>query len=73
MWLSFPDGSASKESICLGGAAGDVGSDPGLRRFLKEEMATHSLEKSSGRRNLAGYSPWSYKKSDTTENSDKAL
>ena len=73
MWLSFPDGSEGKESICTGGAAGDVSSVPGFRRFLKEEMATHSLEKSSGKRSLAGYSPWSYKKSDTTENSDKVL
>ena len=37
---------------------------------LEEEMATHSNNlpgEFHGQRNLAGYSPWDYKESDTTE------
>ena len=38
---------------------------------LEKEMATHSsfldLGESQGQRNLAGYSPWGPKESDTTE------
>ena len=37
---------------------------------LEKEMAIHSSTlagKSHGRRSLVGYSPWSHKKSDTTE------
>ena len=40
------------------------GEDP-----LEKEMATHSTiiaGKSHGQRNLAGYSPWGHKESDTT-------
>ena len=39
---------------------------------LEKEMATHSsilvLGESQGQRNLAGYSPWGPKESDTTSN-----
>ena len=41
------------------------GEDP-----LEEGMAAHSVflpGESHGQRSLAGYSPWSYKESDTTE------
>ena len=37
---------------------------------LEKEMATHSVflfRKFHGQRSLAGYSPWGYKQSDTTE------
>ena len=37
---------------------------------LEKEMATHSIilaGKSHGQRSLAGYSPWGFKESDTTE------
>ena len=37
---------------------------------LEEGMTTHSffcLENPHGQRSLAGYSPWGYKESDTTE------
>ena len=51
--LGSPGGSDSKESACN---AGDLGSIPG---FLPGEF--------HGQRNLAGYSSWGYKGSDTTE------
>ena len=38
---------------------------------LEKEMATHTanscLENPHGQRNLAGYSPWGHRESDTTE------
>ena len=46
----FLSGSEGKESVCSEGDTGDVGSIPGLGRFLPE--------KSHGQRSLAGYSPW---------------
>ena len=64
MYLS---GSDSKASACNAGACVQSlgGEDP-----LEKEMATHSSflpGKPHGRRNLVGYSPWSHKELDTTE------
>ena len=60
--------SNGKESACN---VGDLGSIPGLGRYLEEGMATHSsilgLEKVHGQRSLAGYSPQGRKESDTTK------
>ena len=39
---SFPSGSAVKNPPANAGDAGDAGSIPGLGRYPKEEMATHS-------------------------------
>ena len=45
-WLIHENGTprwlSGKESVCQTGCATDVGSIPGLRRYLEEEMATHS-------------------------------
>ena len=71
MWflsLGFPDSSVSKESACN---AGDLGLIPGLGRSPgggHGNLLQYScLENSHGQRNLAGYSPWGCKESDTTE------
>ena len=37
--MAFPGGSGSKKYACN---AGDLGSIPGLGRYLEKEMATHS-------------------------------
>ena len=49
--------------------AGDVGSIPGSGRSPGEETGTPVFlpGKSHGQRNLVGYSPWSRKESDTTQ------
>ena len=64
----FPHGSDSKESNCN---AGDLGFIPGLRRSPgggHEKLLQHSCqEKSRGQGSLVGYSPWSCKESDMTE------
>ena len=60
VFLSFPCGSAGKDSACN---AGDLGSVTGLGRYLKKGKDTHSSI-------LAWrilYSPWGPKESDTTE------
>ena len=65
--LGFPGSSDGKESAC---SAGDPGSIPGWEDPLKNAMAAHSsilAWKIHGWRNLAGYSPWGCKESDTTE------
>ena len=66
--LGFPRSSDSKESACN---AGDLGSIPGSGRAPAEEngnlLQYSCLENSHGWRSLAGYSPWGYKESDTTE------
>ena len=52
------------------GEVRDVGSIPGLGRSLGEGMATHSVflpGEFHGQRSLAGYSPWTQKESDITE------
>ena len=66
--VGIPGGSDSKESTCN---AGDLDSIPGLGRSLgggHGNPLQHScLENPQGQRNLAGYSPWSHKESDTTD------
>ena len=66
--MGFPGGSDGKEAACN---AGHLGSIPGLGRCPGEgngnPLQYFCLEKSSGQRSLASYSPWGYKKSDTTE------
>ena len=60
--------SAGKESTCN---AGDSGSIPGSRWFPEEgigyPLQYSCLENPNGQRSLVGYSPWSCKESDTTE------
>ena len=64
----FPGGSDSKASAYN---VGDPGSIPGLGRSSGEEngnpLQYSCLEKSHGRKNMVGYSPWGCKESDTTE------
>ena len=65
--VGFPGGSARNESACN---VEELGLVPRLGRSLEKGMATHSstpARKSNGQRNLAGYSPWGCKESDTTE------
>ena len=58
----------SKESTCN---VGDLGSIPALGRSPGGEhgnpLQYSCLENPHGQRNLAGYSPWGHKESDTTE------
>ena len=65
---TFPGGSDSKDSTCN---VGDLGSIPGSGRFpwKGEWQPTPGLlpGESHGQRNLAGYSPWGRRESDTTE------
>ena len=67
-FLGFPGDSEGKESSCN---AGELGSIPGLGRFpwRREQLSTPVCwpEEFHGKRNLAGYSPWSCKESDMTE------
>ena len=66
IWL--PSSSAGKESICK---AGDPGSIPGLGRSLGggpgNSLQYSCLEHPCGQRSLEGYSTWSRKESDRTE------
>ena len=68
---AFPNGSAGKASTC---SAGDMGLIPGWRRSPGEgsgnPLQYFCLEIPRDRRSLAGYSPWGYKESDTTENNN---
>ena len=60
-------GSDSKESAC---SVGDPSSIPESEEPLEKGMATHSSilpGKFHGQRSLVGYSPWSLKELDTTE------
>ena len=63
-----PGGSDDKESACN---VGDLGSIPGSGRFPGgghgNPLQYSCLENSHGQRSLGGYSPWSCKESDTTE------
>ena len=64
----FPGGSDGKESACN---AGDPGLDPWSGRSLREgnryPLPPIFLPvEFHGQRNLAGYSPWGCKESDTT-------
>ena len=66
--LGFPGGSDSKKSACN---AGDLGSIPGMGKSPRGEhgnaLQCSYLENPHGQKSLAGYSPWSRKKLDTTE------
>ena len=66
--MGFPDGSDSKESTCN---AGDLGSMPGWERSPAgghgNPLQYSCLGNPHGWRNLASYSQWGSKKSDTTE------
>ena len=66
--LVSPGGSDSKESTCN---AGDLGLIPGLGRSPGgghgNPFQNSCLENPHGQKNLAGYSPWCCKESDTTE------
>ena len=66
--LGFPGSSDGKESACN---AGDLGSIPGLGRFpwRREGWPTTVFlpGESCGQRSLTGYSPWSCKESNPTE------
>ena len=66
--VHFPHGLDSKESACN---EGDPGSVPGLRRspWRREWQPTPVFLPGEfhGQRSLVGYSPWSHKRSDTTE------
>ena len=64
----FPSGSVSNKSACI---VGDSSSIPGLGRSPGEghgnPLQYSCLENPSGQGNLAGYSPWSHKESNTAE------
>ena len=69
----FPGSSAGKESACN---AGDPGLIPGLGRSPGEgigyPLQYSCLEKPHGQRSLVGYTSWSRKESDMTEQLSKA-
>ena len=64
----FPGSSVNKESTCN---AGDLGSIPGLGRSPEgghgNPLQYSCLDNPHGQRSLAGYSLWSCKESDMTE------
>ena len=61
--LGFPGQQVGTESVC---SAGDLGSIPGLgREWLPTPVILPG--ESHGQWNLAGYSPWDHKESNTTE------
>ena len=66
--VSFPGGSVGRESACN---AGDLGLIPGLGRSPGEghgiSLQYPCLETPHGQRSLVGYSSWSPKESDKTE------
>ena len=61
--MGFPGGSAGKESTCN---AGDLGSIPGLGRFLGEGNG-YLLQYSGLKNSMDCIVPWGLKDSDTTE------
>ena len=68
----FPDGSASKESACNAGDAGDGSLIPGSGRSPRGGRKWQSIpgflpEKSPGQWSLVGYSPKGLKGSGKTE------
>ena len=68
-WRGSPGGSDGKESVCNGGDPSSIpgsGRSPGEGRKWQPTLVLLP-GKAQGRRNLAGYSPWSLKESDTTE------
>ena len=68
--LGLPWWLSGKESTCNAGDAGDMGSIPGLGRFLGREHG-NPLQflpgESHGQRSLVDYSPWDQEELDTTE------
>ena len=62
--MGFPRGSDGKESACN---MGDLGKTPGLGRSPGDGNGSHSSILPGFQRSLTGYSPWSHKKSDITE------
>ena len=68
VFLSFLGGSDNKKSTCN---VGDLGLIPGLGRspvgVYGNPLQYSCLENPHGQRNMAGYSPWDRKESDTTE------
>ena len=70
--LGFPCGSGGKESACT---VRDLGLIPGLGRSPREgkgyPLQYSGPENPHGQRNLASYSPWGRRKSDTTEQLSK--
>ena len=66
--MGFPGGLDDRESTCN---TGDLGLIPGLGRPLGEENGQPTLiflpEESLWTEDLAGYSPWGRKESNTTE------
>ena len=66
--LSLPGGSDVKESAC---SVGDPGLIPRSGRYPGDEhgntLQYYCLSESHGQKSLVGYSPWSPKESDTTE------
>ena len=66
--VDFPGGLDDKESTCN---AGDLGSILGLGRCPGEgngkPLQYSCLENPHGQMNLAGYSSWGHKESDTSE------
>ena len=65
--MGFPCSSDGKESACI---ARDLCLISGLGNPLEKGMAIHSsilAREFHGQRSLVGYSPWSHKESDTTE------
>ena len=66
--MQVPDGSDGKQFACN---LGDLGLIPGLGRSpgvgYGNPLQYSCLENPHGQRSLVGYSPWSYKESDTTE------
>ena len=67
-FMGFPGGSDSKEFTCN---VADLGSIPGLGRSPGgghgNPLQYSCLENPQGWGNLAGYSPWGLRDSDTTE------
>ena len=68
VFLSFLGGSDNKESTCN---VGDLALIPGLGRSpvggYGNPLQYSCLENPHGQRNMAGYSAWGRKESDTTE------
>ena len=69
--LSFPCGSAGKESTCNAGDIRDVGWIPWVEKspWRRERLHTPVFlpGESHGQRSLVGYSPQGHKESDTTK------
>ena len=68
VFSDLPGGLDIKESACN---VGDLGLTPGLGRSPGgghgNPLQSSCLENPHGQRNLAGYSPWGHKASDTTK------